>query len=210
MRVLLIEDDEAFRLGTETFLLRLPGVAEVITARDGEQGLALIASTAVEVVVLDIGLPGLGGLETCRRITASFSIPVLVLTSQEDTSWVRRLWEVGASGYLHKAEAFDQLEIALNSLSRGASWWDRSATQALRPGGTTASGTGHDDANALKNLTLRERDVLRAMAEGLTNQQIATLLGIGGGTVRVYIHTIFQKLQVTNRTQAVLKFLDQN
>ena len=65
-------------------------------------------------------------------------------------------------------------------------------------------------ANVLTDLTLRERDVLRAMAEGLTNQQIATILGIGGGTVRVYIHSIFQKLQVTNRTQAVLKLLDQN
>jgi two-component system NarL family response regulator len=210
MRVLLIEDDEAFRLGIEAFLLRLPGVAEVITATDGEQGLAVLAGAAVEVVLLDIGLPGLGGLETCRRITASFSIPVLVLTSQEDTGWVRRLWEVGASGYLHKAEAFDQLEIALNSVSRGASWWDRSATQALRPGGTTNPCTSSEDSNSLGDLTPRERDVLEAMARGLTNQQIATTLGIGGGTVRAYIHTIFQKLQVTNRTQAVLKFLDQN
>jgi two-component system, NarL family, response regulator len=207
MRVLLIEDDEAFRLGIEAFLLRLPCIAEVIAATDGEQGLALLAAAAVDVVVLDIGLPGLGGLETCRRITAGFCLPVLILTSQEDERWVRRLWEAGASGYLHKTEALTHLEMALASVRQGASWWDRSATRALRPRRAIEPDPGPDGSDALAELTPRERDVLEAMADGLTNQQIASSLGIGVGTVRVYIHTIFQKLQVTNRTQAVLLLL---
>jgi two-component system NarL family response regulator len=204
MRVLLIEDDEAFRLGIEAFLLRLPGVVEVIAAMDGEQGLAVLPGTAVDVVVLDIGLPGLGGLETCRRITAGFTIPVLILTSQEDERWVRRFWEAGASGYLHKAEALNHLEMALGSVTQGASWWDRSATRALRPRRAIETDPGTEGPGSLAELTPRERDVLESMADGLTNQQIASSLGIGAGTVRVYIHTIFQKLQVTNRTQAVL------
>jgi two-component system NarL family response regulator len=206
MRVLLIEDDEAFRVGIEAFLRRLPSVTAVRSVSDGEQGLEALAVAAADVVVLDIGLPGLGGLETCRRISADHDLPVLVLTSQDDGRWVQRLWQAGASGYLHKAEALGQLETALTSVGQGASWWDRSATQALRSRDTLA-GTSPPHGS-LTLLTPREREVLAAMAGGLTNRQIADSLGLGTGTVRVYLHTIFQKLQVSNRTQAVLKFLE--
>ncbi|MCP9838180.1 response regulator transcription factor [Cyanobium sp. N.Huapi 1H5] len=206
MRVLLIEDDEAFRVGIEAFLLRLPGVTAVRSVSDGEQGLEALAAAPADVVVLDIGLPGLGGLETCRRISDGFDLPVLVLTSQDDGRWVQRLWDAGASGYLHKAEALAQLETALTSVEQGASWWDRSATRALRSRDTAAAAGPPEASLAL--LTPREREVLAAMAGGLTNRQIASSLGLGTGTVRVYLHTIFQKLQVSNRTQAALKFLD--
>ncbi len=202
MRLLVIEDDDAFRVGVEAFLLNLPMVSAVFSVSDGEQGLGLLERTAVELVVLDIGLPGLGGLETCRRISARFALPVLILTSQEDGRWVQRLWEAGASGYLHKAEALSQLEVAIDSLRQGASWWDRSATLALR--------SGRRGAGPMDELTPRERQVLEAMAHGLTNRQIGDRLGLGTGTVRSYLHTIFQKLNVSNRTQALLKFLDQN
>ncbi len=205
MRVLLIEDDEAFRVGIEAFLLRLPAVSAVRAVSDGEQGLEVLAAAGADVVILDIGLPGLGGLETCRRISADHVLPVLILTSQEDGFWVQRLWDAGASGYLHKAEALTRLETALASLEQGASWWDRSATQALRSRETPVDSASAETSLAL--LTPREREVLAAMAGGLTNRQIATNLGLGTGTVRVYLHTIFQKLQVSNRTQAVLKFL---
>lgn len=205
MRVLLIEDDEAFRVGIEAFLLRLPAVSAVRAVSDGEQGLEVLAAAGADVVILDIGLPGLGGLETCRRISADHVLPVLILTSQEDGCWVQRLWDAGASGYLHKAEALTRLETALASLEQGASWWDRSATRALRSRETPVDSASAETSLAL--LTPREREVLAAMADGLTNRQIATNLGLGTGTVRVYLHTIFQKLQVSNRTQAVLKFL---
>jgi two-component system, NarL family, response regulator len=205
MRVLLIEDDEAFRVGIEAFLLRLPAITAVRAVGDGEQGLEALAAASADVVILDIGLPGLGGLETCRRISDDHGLPVLILTSQEDGGWVQRLWDAGASGYLHKAEALTRLETALASLEQGASWWDRSATQALRTRVAPADSTSAEASLAL--LTPRERDVLAAMAGGLSNRQIATSLGLGTGTVRVYLHTIFQKLQVSNRTQAVLKFL---
>ncbi len=206
MRVLLIEDDEAFRVGIEAFLLRLPAVAAVRSVSDGEQGLEALAAAPADVVVLDIGLPGLGGLETCRRISDGFDLPLLVLTSQDDGRWVQRLWDAGASGYLHKAEALAHLETALTSVEQGASWWDRSATRALRTRDTPAAAGPPEASLAL--LTPRERQVLAAMAGGLTNRQIASSLGLGTGTVRVYLHTIFQKLQVSNRTQATLKFLD--
>lgn len=199
MKVLLIEDDASYRLGIEAQLTPLPFISAVLTAGDGEQGLALLEQTPVDLVVLDLGMPGLGGLETCRRIKRQHRLPVLVLTSQEDPAWVERLWQAGADGYLHKSAAIEQLPLALRSLELGASWWDRSATDALRqqPG-----------LEALTELTPRERDVLQAMASGLTNQGIADSLGISAGTVRIHVHTILQKLQVSNRTQAVLKLLN--
>lgn len=208
MRVLLIEDDEAFRVGIEAFLLRLPAVSAVRAVSDGERGLEALAAAPADVVVLDLGLPGLGGLETCRRISDGFSLPVLVLTSQDDGRWVQRLWDAGASGYLHKAEALALLEPALTSVGQGASWWDRSATLALRTQSRADPADGPMVAGPMADLTPREREVLEAMARGLTNRQIGDLLGLGTGTVRSHLHTIFQKLHVSNRTQAVLRFLD--
>jgi two-component system NarL family response regulator len=208
MRVLLIEDDEAFRMGIEAFLTELPGVEGVIVAADGEQGLEQLGRVPCDLAVLDIGLPGLGGLETCRRIKAGFDIPVLILTSQEDERWVRRMWEAGASGYLHKSETQHQLELALRSVAGGASWWDRQASRSLRaPEGAGEPGGGEARDRHLAALTTRERQVLEAMAEGLTNQQIAARLGIGAGTVRIHVSAVFQKLGVSNRTQAVLVLL---
>ncbi|MFM7676924.1 MAG: LuxR family transcriptional regulator [Synechococcus sp.] len=208
MRLLLIEDDQAYGLGIETFLSRLPSVQEVRVATDGERGLELLAESPGDGVILDIGLPGLGGLELCRRIVDAFHLPVLILTSQDDPSWVGRLWEGGASGYLHKAEALVHLQVALQSVLQGASWWDPSATRALRERDEQVRAACREEAGAsLPPLTPRERDVLHGLADGLTNQQIANQLGIGSGTVRIYVQTLFQKLEVTNRTQAVLRFL---
>lgn len=208
MRLLLIEDDLAYSLGIETFLGRLPFVQEVFPATDGERGLELLASNPVDAVILDIGLPGLGGLEVCRRIVDRYRLPVLVLTSQDDPSWVGSLWEAGASGYLHKAEALLHLEVAIQSVLQGASWWGPSATRALRTRLELASSSLPDEsASSLPPLTPREKDVLQGLAGGLTNQQIADKLGIGAGTVRIYVQTLFQKLEVSNRTQAVLRFL---
>lgn len=206
MKLLLIEDDQAYSLGIETFLNRQAFVEEVRTTADGERALELLAEAPADVVILDIGLPGLGGMEVCRRIVSGFGLPVLILTSQDDVSWVGRLWEMGASGYLHKAVALDHLEVALRSLSHGASWWDTTATSALRE---RSQDLQQRKANTtdLPALTRRERDVLAALADGLTNQEIADNLGITAGTVRIYMQTIFQKLGVTNRTQAVLRYL---
>ncbi|QPN58690.1 response regulator transcription factor [Synechococcus sp. CBW1002] len=206
LKLLLIEDDQAYSLGIETFLHRQAFVEDVRTTADGERALELLAEAPVDVVILDIGLPGLGGMEVCRRIVSGFGLPVLILTSQDDVSWVGRLWEMGASGYLHKAVALDHLEVALRSLSQGASWWDTTATSALRE---RNQGLQQLKANvtALPPLTRREGDVLVCLADGLTNNEIAAHLGITSGTVRIYLQTIFQKLGVTNRTQAVLRYL---
>jgi two-component system NarL family response regulator len=207
VRLLLIEDDDAYQLAMAAHLQGLAAVERVHVASDGELGLELIRSQSIDLVLLDLVLPGMGGLATCRHITSSSPLPVLILTSQENSGWVRQIWRAGARGYLHKDRGFEQVEIAMVSLLAGASWWDHKATAALRhPSGSVV---GHRPAQTrqLDSPTSRERDVLACIAEGEDNRTIARRLGIGEGTVRSHVHVLLQKLRVSNRTQAALLWL---
>lgn len=207
MRLLLIEDDQAYQCAMATHLRALPDVDAVAVACDGEQGLEILEREAMDLVLLDLVLPGIGGLATCSQISAKQTAPVLMLTSQDDPHWVQRIWQAGARGYLHKERAFDQIGLALNSLMAGASWWDQRATAALRPSPSAATGRPSDVQTKLNSLTPREREVLECLAAGANNRVIAATLGIGEGTVRSHVHVLLQKLQADNRTQAALLWM---
>jgi len=207
MHLLLIEDDQAYQLAMANHLQQLPGVEQVRLAGDGEHGLELLQECGADLVLLDLVLPGMGGLATCQRITASTAIPVLILTSQEDPQWVRQIWQAGARGYLHKQRAFEQVALALPSLLAGASWWDHNATAALRSTGPAPGAEPPLPERLLDDLTQRDREVLAYLAEGESNLSISQRLGIGEGTVRSHVHALLQKLQASNRTQAALIWL---
>jgi two-component system NarL family response regulator len=207
VRLLLIEDDQAYQLAMATHLRQLPDVDAVAVAGDGEQGLEIFKAEAMDLVLLDLVLPGMGGLATCTQISRESMAPVLMLTSQDDPRWVQRIWQAGARGYLHKEHAFEQVALALGSLMAGASWWDQRATAALRPSPSGAAGHPSDLQARLNSLTPREHQVLACLAGGANNRVIATTLGIGEGTVRSHVHVLLQKLQVDNRTQAALLWM---
>jgi len=210
LHLLLIEDDQAYQLAMASHLRQLPQVERVSVASDGEEGLSLIQQERVDLALLDLVLPGMGGLATCHHITSSSAIPVLILTSQDDPERVQQLWQAGARGYLHKEQGFEQVEIALASLMAGASWWDHKATAALQPSAGSTAVRRSAQNTQLDSLTSRERDVLRCIAKGDDNRTIAQRLGIGEGTVRSHVHVLLQKLQVSNRTQAALLWLAAN
>lgn len=207
MHLLLIEDDQAYQLAMATHLRQLAGVQQVWVAADGEMGLELLTSKSVDLVLLDLVLPGLGGLATCRQITNKTDLPVLILTSHEESGWVRQIWDAGARGYLHKERALAQVELALVSLMVGASWWDQKATAALQRSGSQQAVAALNQDERLNDLTQREREVLACLAAGDNNRCIAEQLGIAEGTVRSHVHVLLQKLQVSNRTQAALIWL---
>jgi len=207
MHLLLIEDDQAYQLAMATHLRQLAGVQQVWVAADGEMGLELLTSRSVDLVLLDLVLPGLGGLATCRQITNKTDLPVLILTSHEESGWVRQIWDAGARGYLHKERALAQVELALASLMVGASWWDQKATAMLQRSGSQQAVAALNQDERLNDLTQREREVLACLAAGDNNRCIAEQLGIGEGTVRSHVHALLQKLQVSNRTQAALIWL---
>ncbi len=209
MRLLLIEDDQAYQLAMAGHLRQLSAVDRVAVASDGEEGLVLLQQQPVDLVLLDLVLPGMGGLPTCRHITSTEATPVLILTSHDDPQWVQQIWQAGARGYLHKERAFEQVELALASLQAGASWWDQTATAIFSQASTMPSPAPEWRSESLGLLTQRERDVLACIADGDDNRTIARRLGIGEGTVRSHVHVLLQKLQVSNRTQAALFWLGQ-
>jgi len=206
IRILLVEDDELFRLGLKMRLQQEIGLEIVAEAEDGETAVELAAQQPLELVLLDVGLPGIGGIEACRQIKQQHpELPVLVLTSRSQKPLIARLIEVGAQGYCLKGIAAETLVLAIRSVAAGASWWDQTATTeiraALKSNATDAGGTADSLANPL---TRREQEILALLATGKTNQEIAELLYIAPGTVRVHVHAILHKLEVRDRTQAVV------
>lgn len=201
IRLLLVEDDELFRLGFRVRLQQNADIESITEAEDGEIALALAHQMPFDLVLLDIGLPGIGGIETCRQLKASYpTLPILILTSREDPELLKRLIDLGIQGYCLKGIATENLILAVRSVAAGASWWDATATQTIRQtlAKTTATEPDHNP------LTQREREVLELLTESKTNPEIAQILYISAGTVRVHIHSILHKLNARDRIQAVL------
>jgi two-component system, NarL family, response regulator len=209
LKLLLVEDDELFRLGLATCLQREPTIEMVAEAPDGETALKLVEKQAFDVIILDLGLPGLGGIETCRRSQqADPALPVLILTSHPDKNLVLKLIEAGAKGYCLKGIDAENLVLAIRSIAMGATWWDHNASNQIQA-------AIHQNEEPLTSaneyqLTNRELEVLKLIATGHTNQQIAENLYITAGTVRVHVHAILQKMNVADRTQAAIVAIQKN
>lgn len=208
LRILLVEDDELFRLGLQMRLQQETGLEIVAAAEDGEQAVELANRYPLDLVLLDIGLPGIGGIEACRQIKHQHpNLPILVLTSRSEKPLIARLIEAGAQGYCLKGIPSDSLILALRSVAAGASWWDQTATCEIRAafGGSNIAELPTKTAEPLENpLTKREQEILALVASGKSNQEIAEILYIAPGTVRVHVHAILQKLEVRDRTQAAV------
>ena len=200
LRLLLVEDDELFRLGLHVKLQQEPGLEIVAEAEDGETAVEMVKRYPLDVVLLDVGLPGIGGIEACRQIKQQNpQLPILVLTSHSQKSLITKLIEVGAQGYCLKGIAAETLILAIRSVAAGASWWDSTATTQIRAtfdnNSVTADAAKQVDKSTIP-LTRREQEILALIAAGKSNQEIAQTLYITPGTVRVHVHAIIQKLGV--------------
>jgi two-component system, NarL family, response regulator len=199
LRVLLVEDDELFRLGLQVKLQQDPNIAVVAEAGDGETAVRMVDQHALDVVLLDIGLPRISGIEACRQIKQNCpNLPILVLTSRADKALINQFIELGVQGYCLKGVAAETLVLALRSVVAGASWWDQTATAEIR------GLASQPKAEPASPLTPREQEVLQLITAGKTTQEIADAFYITPGTVRVHIHAVLQKLEARDRTQAVL------
>lgn len=214
IKILLVEDDELFRLGLRVRLSQESGFEVVAEAEDGETAIDLARQQPLDIVVLDIGLPGIGGTETCRQLrNLNPTLPILVLTSHTQKTLINRMIEAGIQGYCLKGAPSQTLILAIRSIAAGASWWDPVATSEIRAAfdheaAITKSVTTVDKPTS--PLTQREQEILTLIATGKTNQEIAEMLYITPGTVRVHVHAILQKLEVRDRTQAVIVALQQH
>jgi two-component system NarL family response regulator len=207
LQILLIEDDELFRLGLRVRLQQEPDLEIVAEAEDGETAIERSSQSAIDVVLLDVGLPGIGGIEACRQIKQRHPhLPVLVLTSHSQPGLIARLVAAGAQGYCLKGIAAETLILALRSVAAGASWWDATATQTIRTAFNSVADPERAPASpkAGNALTQREKEILKLIAAGKNNPEIAQTLYITPGTVRVHVHSILHKLGVRDRIQAVM------
>ncbi|MBD2297959.1 response regulator transcription factor [Nostoc sp. FACHB-87] len=209
IKILLVEDDELFRLGLQVRLQQEPGLEIIAETEDGETAIELVKEHPLDIVLLDVGLPGIGGIETCRQIKQQNpALPILILTSHSQKSLIFKLIEAGAQGYCLKGIAAEKLVLALRSVAAGASWWDETATKEIRSSVLAEPSPQTDNILKPTNpLTGREQEILSLLAAGKTNQEIAAALYIAPGTVRVHIHAILQKLEASDRTQAVMMAL---
>ena len=186
-------------------------MAVLAEANDGETAIDLAKQQPFDLVLLDIGLPGLGGLETCRQLKLNHpNLPILVLTSRNQRSLISRLVTAGAQGYCVKGVAAATLILAMRSVIAGASWWDATATAEIHHTFQNQSSEftsnklfENSSISKIDTLTRREKEILTLMSEYKTNQEIAEILYISSGTVRVHIHAILHKLEVSDRKQAI-------
>jgi DNA-binding NarL/FixJ family response regulator len=204
-RVLLVDDQALVRTGFRVILDAQPDLEVVGEAGDGLEGVALAASLAPDVVCMDVQMPGLDGLEATRRITAAPGAPeVLVLTTFDRDDYLFQALEAGASGFLLKTASPEQLVEAVRVLAAGDALLSPAVTRRVierfgAPDPTEAA----PDAR-LAELTEREAEVFRLLAEGLSNAEIAARLYVGEATVKTHVSNILLKLGVRDRVQAVV------
>jgi DNA-binding NarL/FixJ family response regulator len=205
IRVMIVDDHRMVRSGLRGFLSGEPGLDVVGEAETGEEAIAAVPTLCPDVVLMDLMMPGMGGTAAIGVLRASHpAMKIMALTSFADDTQVFPALEAGASGYLLKDIDPDELVAAIRAVHAGESPLDPEVAKRLlsrfqRP----ATAPGIPEA-AHETLTEREMDVLRLLTQGKSNKEIASDLFIGDRTVKSHLSAIFQKLDVSDRTQAAL------
>ena len=205
VRVLIADDHPLFRDGVRSLLASLANVEVVGEAASGEEAVALSATTQPDIVLMDIQMPGLNGIEATRRIlTASPRAGIIVLTMYDDDDSVFAAMRAGARGYLLKGADQSELVRAIEAVANGEALLSPTIARRLIAF-FTALRRETAAQIAFPDLTEREREVLDLIAAGLNNTQIAQRLLLSGKTVRNHVSNIFSKLQVADRAQAIVR-----
>lgn len=211
VRVLLVDDQTLVRQGIRSLLELAPDVDVVAEAEDGMAALAAVRDHAPDVVLLDLRMPrhdGIWALEALRE--AGEEVPVLVLTTFDDDALVLRALRAGARGYLLKDVTLEQLTGAVRTLASGGTLVQPSITDRLLRAvraGTVPADDLDDGVGPVQELTERELEVLRLVAAGFSNREIAHALFLAEGTVKNHVSTVLLKLGTRDRTRAVLRAL---
>ena len=207
IRVLLTDDHAILREGLASLIEKQPDILVVGEAEEGEACLEKAASLASDVVVMDIKIPGLSGIEACRRLKSSYPLmKVIMLSMYEEYAYIDQALKAEADGYLLKKVASSELVNAIHKVAQGEKVFSPQVLDMI-----VESLKDREEApeslSPLDSLTDREREVLVQLSEGLSNKQIARRLHISPKTVEKIMTGVYRKLGVKSRTAAVKLFL---
>lgn len=207
IRILIVDDQTITRSGLQNLLTAQPDLEIVAEARDGQEAIAMAAEFQPDVILMDLRMPGVNGIEATRRIRrTSPHIQILVLTVFEDDTSVFPAIRAGASGYLLKNTERDELLRAIRTVANGGAIFSPGIAQrVLSYLNTPAPDVAPD---ILDELTMREREILELIAQGKTNAEIATVLSLSPKTVSNYISNVLLKVHATDRAKLMLMALD--
>ncbi|WP_303675265.1 response regulator [Vampirovibrio chlorellavorus] len=214
IRLVLVEDYKLVRIGLRSVLNEDPRIEVVGEAETGEQGIEMIKSLKPDLVVLDLGLPGMDGIEVTKAIkNFDENIKVVILTSHEVEDEVLAALSAGANAYCLKEITSNRLIEVVKSVFEGAAWLDPAiagmalemfSSSSIRPKGNGQA------ARADLQLTERENQVLTLLVEGKSNSEIADCLSVSVHTAKAHVCSILQKLSVHDRVQAAVKAVKEN
>ena len=203
IKILLVDDHKVVRSGLSKFLMVNKDFKLVGEADDGEEAVKLTSLHKPDVILMDLSMPGMGGIAATREIKQKYpNVKVIALTSFSDQNMVQGALQAGATGYLQKNVTAVELASAIRSAYEGKMTLSPEAAQALANSAAQPQIAGN-------KLTERECDILRCMVEGLNNNEIAEKLVISLGTVKFHVSNVFQKLGVDNRVEAVKMAIEQ-
>lgn len=201
MRVVVADDQAAVREGLVTLLSTMPGIEVVGSAADGEDAVALVAQLGPEVVLMDLRMPGVDGVEATRRVRADHpATQVVVLTTYADDESILDALRAGALCYLTKDASRDHIRRAIEAAAAGQSVLDAAVQARLVE---VARAPSADPSRLPDGLTEREGEVLRLVAAGSSNSEIAKRLFVSEATVKTHVNHIFAKTSSRDRAQAV-------
>ena len=204
IRILLADDHAILREGIRALLEDQPDMAVVSEAADGRRAVELACQQRPDVVVMDIGMPLLNGLEATRQIKRDCpQVAVLILTMHDNEEYVSQSLEAGASGYVLKRAASSELVMAIRAVAAGQNYLSPAVTKLLIEGYVGRRPEAPVALDPFDTLTAREREVLQLVAEGHTNQQIARLLNISLKTVKAHRANLMQKLGLHDRGELI-------
>ena len=210
INTLLVEDHELYRMGLSMLLDKAEGITLVAESADGLDGIKKARELSPDVILMDIGLPNIDGIEATQRIKDfNPDVKILIFTSRDSENDVFEAFKAGADGYTMKGATPEQTISAIKSVYEGVGWIDPSIAKMVfsnlqKPSANVVTEPEPKKSNNSYGLTERELDVLELMVEGLSNPQIADKLVITKATAKAHVHSILQKLCVSSRTQATV------